>query len=282
MEKSYIYRKHLREPAKFFLAMVMIVLIGYVIGVTLVISNIHGIDITRIAIVISVIGVVFVGFISLEFLIIYFIMYRRFKKIKMTLTEEGIIYINTKGETIIAYEDIKDIKLPSIKYTGGWLKIIHSTGNIRLTVVLENIGDLVKSLKNKLDEKNMSQIYDEKAMYKFLKTAEYSDQSWERIYGKAKFFIFYIVINLAIAVFASTFINQFLVRDGLIIVAYFGPFMLYLISEIILIRKLAKGASRIEFSVPERDKSFENRIYKWAFGIYTIVYVIVLIKVLWL
>lgn len=101
-------------------------------------------------------------FIGAELLFIYFTLYRRFKKIHVTLTEDGIIYNNAKGEIVIPYEKI-------------------------------------------------------------------------------------------------------------------GPMIAILIPEIIFGIKLAKGASKESFSVPERDKQFENLIYKWAIGIYTIIYFIVLI-----
>ena len=277
LEKKYIYRKHLREPAKFFLTFGLLFIIVYAVGSAVMISTIKDIDKTEFALIILGVGVGIAVFISLEFLLIYLIMYKRFKKINVTLTEDRIIYNNAKGEIIIPYENIKALKFPSIKYTGGWLKIKHSNGNIRLTVVLENIGDMVKNLKNKLDEKNMSDVYDEKSMHKFFKTAKYSDQSWERVYEYFKFLIFFIVINLGVGAIFSGFIIQVPIKIFVFIGSIIGPLIPFLISEIIIGRKLAKGGSKEEFSVPERDKPFENRMYKWIFGIYTIIYFILLI-----
>lgn len=277
MEKKYIYRKHLRKPIKGFLIMGLLFIITYAICSVTMILSIKDIDRTQLVQTILLVGIATVGIISLEFTFIYFIMYRRFKKIHFTLTEEGIIYNNAKGEIKIPYENIISLKFPSIKYTGGWVKIIHPNGKIRITVVLENIGDMIKTLKNKLDEKNMSNIYDEKGMYKFFKTAEYSDQSWERIYEKVKFIMIFILLNLGVSAIFSGFITNILVKFILLIGSIVGALIPYLITEIIIGRKLAKGASKEGFTVPERNKTFENGIYKWCFGIYAIIYFIILI-----
>lgn len=273
MENKYIYRKHLREPAKFFLILILMFIMPYFIiaaDITLTYN-------TEIGLILFLIGAAIAVFICLELLLIYFILYRRFKKIYVVLNEEEIIYNNSGGEIRIPYENIKALKFPSIKYTGGWVKIIHNNGNIRLTVVLENIGEMVKSLKKKLDEKNLSGIYNDKAISKFYKTAKYSDQSWERIYENLKLFIIAILINFGVAAVYSAFITDVPVKIFVIAAALVGPLLVFVISEIIFGRKLAIGASKENFSVPERDKQFEFKMYKWTFGIYSIIFLIMLI-----
>jgi hypothetical protein len=52
------------------------------------------------------------------------------------------------------------------------------------------------------------------------------------------------------------------------------PAIVFIIAEAIIGRKLAKGASREEFSVPERNKKFEISVYRWTFGIYIVLYLI--------
>lgn len=222
-----------------------------------------------------VIGVVAVILLSIEFLFINFIIYRRFKKVYVVLTEEEIIYNNAKGEIKIPYESIKALKFPSIKYVGGWMKIVHSNGNIRLTVVLEDIGDMVSSLKNKLDEKNISNVYKDKAIFNFIKTANYSDQSWERVYEYLKQFIIVTLVSLGIGAVFTAFIMEIPIKIVVFATSLIGPFIVYIISEIIFGRKLAKGAAKEKFSVPNRDKQFEKKIYKWAFVIYLIIFLII-------
>jgi hypothetical protein len=277
LEKKYVYRKHLREPAKFFLIVGSLFVLGYSIGSIAFVSAMKAGDKVKLGLIILGVGVGIIAFLSMEFLLIYFAMYRRFKKINVTLTEYGILYNNAKGETIIPFENIKTLKFPSVKYTGGWLKIVHTKGNIRLTVVLENVGDLVKNLKDKLDERNMSHVYNENKMYKFFKTSEYSDQSWERLYEIVKFLMIFIVTNLIISGVVSGFITEAPVKFLVIFSGFIGPMLPYLVSEIIFGRKLAKGAMKESFSVPKRDKTFENKVYRWAFGAYTIIYFVMII-----
>lgn len=277
LEDKYIYRKHLRKPTKFFLAIILMIIIPYFIIASVVTLTATNEDKIVMGVIFLLIGIFIAILLSIELLIIYFVLYKRFKKIYVVLTEEGIIYNNAGGEIRIPYENIKALKFPSVRYTGGWIKIIHGSGNIRLTVVLENIGDMVKSLKNKLDEKNMSNIYNDKAMYKFFKTAKYSDQSWERIYENIKLYIITILVNLGVAAIFSGFITEVSFEIYAFIGALVGPLLVFFITEIIFGRKLAKGASKENFSVPNRDKQFEYKIYKWAFGIYLIIFLIMMI-----
>lgn len=274
MERKYIYRKHLREPGKFFMTLILMFIIPYFVIASEIILVNDTEDKILMGVIFLVIGVLAVILLSIEFLFIYFMIYRRFKKIYVVLTEEEIIYNNAKGEIKIPYESIKALKFPSIKYVGGWMKIIHSKGNIRLTVVLEDIGDMVSSLKNKLDEKNISNVYKDKAIFNFIKTANYSDQSWERIYEYIKQFIIIASVSLGVGAVFAAFIMEIPVQIIVLAGSLIGPFIVYIISEIIFGRKLAKGAAKEKFSVPNRDKQFEKKTYKWAFVIYLIIFLI--------
>lgn len=280
VKNKYIYRKHLREPGKFFLGIILMFIISYfVIALEIVLAN-NIKDKILMSVIFLVIGVVAVILLSVEFLFIYFILYKRFKKIYVVLTEEEIIYNNAKGEIKIPYESIKALKFPSIKYVGGWMKIIHSNGNIRLTVVLQGIGDMVSNLKNKLDDKNISNVYSDKAIFNFIKTANYSDQSWERIYEYLKHFIIVIFASLGVGAVFSAFIMEIPVKIIVFVGSLLGIIIVYIICEIIFGRKLAKGASKEKFSVPNRDKKFEMKIYKWAFVIYLIIFLIMQIMLI--
>lgn len=280
LENKYVYRKHLRQPARFFLIIGLVIILPYIIITSMIILTSDIADRTALAPIFLIFGVLVTVVISIESLFLYFVLYRRFKKIYIVLTEDGIIYNNACGEIGISYENIRALKFPSIKYTGGWIKIIHNNGNIRLTVVLENIGDMVKTLKSRLDDRHISGVYDDKAMYKFFKTAKYSDQSWERIYENIKLFIIAILVNLVVAAIFAVFIAEIPVRIFAFAAAMVGPVLVFIITEIIFGRKLAKGASEENFSVPERDRQFEFSIYKWAFVIYTIIYLTIIIMLI--
>lgn len=280
LENKYIYRKHLRKPGRLFLLMGLMIILPYIIITSMVLLTSDTEDKAALAPVFLILGVLLTILISIEFLFFYFVLYRRFKKIYIILTEDGIIYNNARGEIGISYENIRALKFPSIQYIGGWVKIIHNNGNIRLTVVLENIGDMVKTLKSRLDDRNISGVYDDKAMYKFFKTANYSDQSWERIYENIKLFIIAILVNLVVATIFAIFMAEIPARIFAFAAAMVGPVLVFIITEIIFGRKLAKGASEKDFFVPDRDKQFEFNIYKWAFGIYTIIYLTIIIMLI--
>jgi len=279
LEEKYIYRKHLRKPAKFFLFIEFIFIMVYATVILANLSSNNTLTKTPSGLILLFVGIGLVILLSLEFLLMYFIMYRKFKNIQLTLTDEELIYDNSKGEVRLPYENIQALKFSSIKYAGGWLKIIHTNGNIRLTVVLENIGDMLVSLKQILDKKDMSSVYDEKTIYKFFKTSKYSDQSWERIYEIVKFFIIYVVINLGIIVVFYSYITKAHFNFLFVLASILGPLIPYLISEIIFGIKSSKGSSKDSFLVPERDKPFENKLYKWLLVIYIIIYLVVLIIV---
>ena len=279
LENKYIYRKHLREPWRVFLTLGLIVMITYIIiatGVTLT-GEIE--DKLLMGLIFLVIGIFLAVMLCVEFLILYFVAFRRFKKIHVILTEEALIYNNAKGETIIPYENVKALKFPSIKYLGGWIKIVHADGNVKLTVVLENIGDMVIGLKNKLDEKNLTKVYNDKKIYNFIKTAKYSDQSWERIYEYLKYFAIAISGITVIAMILSAFITEVPTKILALTASIAGPIVALIIPEIIFGIKLAKGSSKENFYVPNRDKKFEFKVYKWTLGIYVAIYLMVMFLV---
>ena len=182
--RKYVYREHLRNPIKLMLGMLAFIVSIFIYGAIITLIGSSGAERSRILLVLGVGLVGILVIIGIESVILYFIMIRRFKKINVSIGEEGIIYNNIKGEKVIKYEDIEKLKFSSVKYTGGWAKIKYKGGNIRLTVVLEGIGEFLKELKFHLDEKGMSHIYNEKKLYSFYKTATYSDQGWERLYSK--------------------------------------------------------------------------------------------------
>lgn len=114
------------------------------------------------------------------FLCWYF--YYRLAGVRITIENDGIIYQYRKGENRIDFDKITNIKLPSMRYVGGWITIVAGKEKIRLTVVVNEIGDFVQTLKASLDNVGLSDRYDESKLFRFLKTAVYSDQSWSRGY----------------------------------------------------------------------------------------------------
>lgn len=274
MDKKYLYRKHLRQPAKLFGCICGIFLLLYVaMTSTILLSNGDLGDSEEIAIF-AVVGVFVAILILFEFLILYFAVFRRFKKISVELTNEAIIYNNIKGTTVIPYNEITEVKFPSIRYLGGWVKIMHGNKNIKITVVLEDIGDLLINLKEKLDSIGRENVYKENKFFNFYKTAKYSDNSWARVYEYLKKLTVFVVCNLIVGCILAKLSDDAGVKFMLVILSYILPIVVFVICEIILGRNIAKNSNRENFYVPNRDKALEAKVYIRAYIIYSIIYVI--------
>lgn len=254
MEKQYIYKKHIRIMQKVMPA-ILGCLAALILIASIVIASFMKNEINKIFVLIPSVFLFLI--ISIEALSIWFI-FRRFTKVSVKLTEDYIIYTNVKGETKLPIDQIQKLEFPSIPYIGGWLKIIYPGGNIRLTVVLEKIGDLLKELRINLDSKG-NQCYNRKDMFNFYKTAEYSDQSWERIYE--------IFIKILLLTILSILLGVLLyILSGPSIIMFFWalassvlPLIAWLIAEIVFMVKSACGSNEENFEVKPRDRVYENR-----------------------
>lgn len=263
MEKNYQYRKHLRKPIKLLIVISLMVLINVVYIQTLMIFK-PGNDVLLSCLFILIQILMLVLILGIESLVLSVIFLNKFKYVNVTLNDKGIIY-NNKIEEIIPYSDIEEIKFQSIRYTGGWIKLIHSNGNIKLTVVLENISDFTKNLKKQLDKNNKSNVYDERKMNNFYKTAISSDHGWERGTEKGKLILFLTTINMIISYFIALSVTDI---DFRLIIASMGEVSVYcsfLISEIVMKLKLVKYIKNSNMPILNRDMKAEKSIYKCVF-----------------
>lgn len=267
MEKQYIYRKHIRIMQKVMPA-ILGCLAALILIASIVIASFMKNELNKILVLIPAVFLSFI--ISIEALSIWFI-FRRFTKVSVKLTEDYLIYTNIKGETKVPIDQIQKLEFPSIPYIGGWLKIIYPGGNIRLTVVLEKIGDLLKELKMNLDSKG-NQCYNRKDMFKFYKTAEYSDQSWERTYE--------VFVKRLLLTFLSTFLGVLLyILSGQSKIMFFWalassvlPLIAGLIAGIVFMVKSASGSNEDSFEVKPRDRVYEKKVYTLSFAVYGVLY----------
>ena len=277
--KEYVYRKHLRQPIKFLL-LIMVLFTSMIleIGIITWLRAEGGEERGFILVIFLIIALVLFIILGFEFLLLYFFMFRKFKNVNVLLNDDGIIYNNIKGTQFITYESIQAIQFPSVKYFGGWIKIKSNGKTIRLTVVLEKIGEFVKELKGKIDERGINNIYSDKKAYNFCKTAIYSDHSWERVYEKIKKLSIIYFICMILAVVYSGFINT----DGqlllytLVIMLY--PFIGFIVAEIILGKKLSNKIKQEGHLIYERDSQRENIIYRNVFvavGILTVLFLLI-------
>lgn len=274
--KKYEYRKHLRNPIKLMIGMLAFILSIFIY--CSIITLIQSSESERIGklifLVIGLVGILVI--IGTEWVILYFIMFRRFKKINVSIGEEGIIYNNIKGEKVVKYEDIEKLKFSSVKYTGGWAKIKYKGGNIRLTVVLEGIGEFVNELKVRLDENGMSNTYNEKKLYSFYKTATYTDQSWDRFYSNGGKILVLEGMSAVVGILFSLLVNKMQGKVGISVIILVYPIIALVIAEIILAIKLAKNAKVNGYAIKYRDIVLEDKVYK---NVYIIVGVITVISI---
>ncbi|MBE6053158.1 MAG: hypothetical protein E7212_04455 [Clostridium sartagoforme] len=272
----YQYRKHLRgsflnyfTALIIFMSFVFLCVLG---GVLLGGESLK--EINFLVIVIIIVG--FLLFLLLELLLLYFIFLQRFRYINVQLTEDSIVYNNKKKKVVIPYDEIVEIKYPSIRYMGGWMEIKHTNGKIRLTVALKNIGEFMSKLKEKLDNLDKSSVYNEKKSFNFFKTATFSDESWERLYSIIK----YILAMEYLSVFMVVVLASLGIIYGeysMVIGGIFAPVIGYLIVEFILGRRVSKRIVDNEFKVLPVDRDKEKKYMRASIAISTILYALILI-----
>lgn len=278
MNQTYVYRRHLRAPFKYLMLIEMLLfLVVFLMMFGLIFTDEYEGNGFKIIIFVIVMLVV-LFFLSLEIGVIYLII-KRFKSISVTLADEAIVYTNSKGQITIPFEDIERLEFPSVKYMGGWVKIIYKGGNIRLTVVLEHIGDFISQLKEKINEKELTHVYNEKRLFSFYKTAVFSDESWERLYhnSKVQLATHYLCIILTTAIlmlFANSSDNKFFMFGSLL-----APLVGYLVSEIIIGIQSMKRIKREELRLVPRNPRFEQKLFKISVIGFSIVYLLIILVV---
>ena len=272
----YQYRKHLRSSFLNYIIAIPIFLSFVFLGVfgAILSDGTKLIDIDFVFLG----GLALKGFIFLliYFAVLYFLFLRRFKYINVTLTEDVIVYNNIKKKIVIPYDEIIQIKYPSIRYTGGWMEIKHTKGKIRLTVVLENIGDFMYRLKEILDERGKSDVYNEKKSLNFFKTASFSDESWGRLYDNFKYII---IMEYVSAIISIIFAFLGIAKNPMFIIggSIFAPIIGYLIIEFILGRNVKKRLITNEFKLLDRDPNKENKKIRIAIIASILLYIFLII-----
>ena len=162
MSKVYQYRKHIKWGQYVLGVIFSIFIIAWVfLGVKLFLlppaSNHVSSSFQTVILVTMACGTIF--FVAEGFFVWY--LYYRLAGVKIIVENESVIYKHRGGETRINFHEITKINLPSIPYLGGWITIIAGKEKIRLTVVVNGIGDFVQTLKASLDKIGLANRYDE-------------------------------------------------------------------------------------------------------------------------
>ena len=273
---TYVYRKHLRQPLKNFLVAGGLFMVSVILlSAGIILTNFGPLNPDFISIFSGIFLFISIV-ILLELLLMYALFFRRFKYISVTLDEQGIIYTNIKEQIFIPYEDIRLIQFPSVKYMGGWTKIVYGNGNIRLTVVLENIGEFMARLKQKLDERNMMEVYNEKKYFSFYKTGIFADESWGRIYGNIHMLVLTCLTCVIITIMTLVLQGGSEYNDILMYASLVVPVLGFVISEIILGFLVHKRLVKDCYELLPRNKELEKKIFTICNFIFAVIYLIIL------
>ena len=200
-------------------------------------------------------------------------LYWRLAGIAISLQPDALVYRHRGGEERLPYDRIGPLHFPSARYLGGWVALRSGEKTIRLTVVVEGIGALLRELRAALDARGLSASYDAKRLYAFMKTAEYSDQSWERVYET---FWRLVLATLGGTVVGLLFAFAVHARGGAVllwvVVSTLAPVLVYASAEVLFGRRIAKLSDEASFTCPARDRAWERAIYRkaimWGAAVY--------------
>jgi len=100
-----------------------------------------------------------------------------------------------------------------------------------------------------------------------LKTAAYSDQSWARLY---EIFWKFVLITIIVVLISFLFSFGFVILGRcdpstaalMVIISTFYPMVVYIFTEIIFGRRIAKDSNEELFTYPSRDMVYERSIYR--------------------
>ena len=245
MTKTYYYRKHMRVGHY--------VVLGFAIFM-FALAALYTIIENEVNFFFIFMGIYFVFF--------YFL-YRKFAKTEVTLTDTHFHFKNNKRDVFVTYNQIERIEHASIGYVGGWMKVkVKGEKDIKLTVVVENIADMTKTLKEKIDELysfeyvQEQHIYNEQSLFKFYKTSAYSDQSWKRGYHFIPRLLLFNVVYIAAVIFLA-FQVTYLVILGFVLTTFIMTTIYVVLEYAVYARRVAQDTS-LNWDLPKNDFAQEK------------------------
>ena len=176
MGKVYRYRAHVRWAQYFFPALLGIVL--GLLGVTAWRLHLKTPLTAGMGLFLAVAVTVLIVEFSLGWLVFY-----RLAGVSIELEDEALIYRTRRGILRLPFDQMLPLQFATLRYVGGWLKVRTEDRTVRITVVVDGISELVHELQAALDTHGRSDCYDSTRLFRFLKTAAFSDDSWDRAYA---------------------------------------------------------------------------------------------------
>ncbi len=271
MRKEYRYRKHVRWG--------QYVIIPIVVGIWLLFFVLFPLRLSALpsgeSLVIGL-GPIF------TFLVAILVAYLNYRMaaVCVSFDDEGIVYRYRGGEKHLGFNEISRIAFPSVRYLGGWVKIVSADTTLRLTVVLEGIDDFLLELKAALDKRGLTERYDPKRFFRFLKTAACSDQSWARIYCTWWKTILFMILNGAVG-----YVFSILSGAGSEMILWVGlsalwPPVVWVVVELIFFRRVAKLSVEESFTCPPRDLAYERAVNRKALLLGALFYLAISVMIL--
>lgn len=260
MERTFYYRKHLRIIKQFLwialLPDIAIIVLGLTSGSL------------ELAITLTLMGLIFMaGTLAINQF------YKRFTTSALVINDEEVHFENNKKNITIKYEEIQVVKSASVSNLGGFFTIVSKTGEeIKLTVVIEDIGEFLLLLKAKLDERELD-VYDKDKLFGFYKTARYSDDSWRRIYHAFPEVLIYVALGSAMFGASIAFFHELTV--SIIFPVFIIALLLYIIIELGYYgRKTRQSANILTWDIMEFDLVKEKKVIKYLVRIPFIIIVV--------
>ena len=260
MGKTYHYRKHVRWCKYAFTIFLAVMAVALCVGAILVsqlVETLAGWE--------TLLSFSSYCLCCSALAIFSWIFFGRLASVGVSIDDDCLVYDSSHAHVTIALEQITRLTFPSIRYVGGWVKVVSQERNIRLTVVLEGIAEFLQELKAALDRKGLQDRYDRRAFFRFLKTAAISDQSWERLYS-----IFWKGALLSVLTALMGYALAGLNGTGVLgkvwwtAISFYWPTVVFIVTEVAFARRLAKEADEEPFTFPPRDVTYERAVYRGA------------------
>ena len=194
------------------------------------------------------------------------IFFKRFATTILIINDDGVSFSNNKRNIVFRFNEIKKINTTSVSNLGGFITIVGNNGEkIKLTVVIKNIGDFVLTLRKKLDELGLD-VYNKDKLFKFYKTACYSDDSWRRVYYAFPEIILYTILIIAISNLSLIYYSNLAV--SMIYLSIVPALIIYTAVELGFYRRIIrKKADPITWGVTSFDLIKEKRFIKYILRI---------------
>ena len=191
----------------------------------------------------------------------------------VSIAEDALEYTTLSGRWQINLDEIVRVRFPTITYVGGWLTLVAPGKTIRISPALEDLSGFLFALKVSLDAQGLTDRYDRKAFFRFLKTATLASQGWDRM---ARYLRRFVLVSLIGCVLSLVWVVS-LGLDVPWVLALFGPIILFLAcymgAELELGLRFSKATDAALLYCPPPDYDGEDRLYRAATWFGGILYV---------